>query len=68
MTPDFSSLTAAEMRILVPACKGLSNKQIARELKLSPATVASALKSVYPKLGVKNRTAAAVLAAKAGLV
>lgn len=46
---------------------GLSNKQIAAELQLSPATVERHLATVYRKLGVTGRVDAARYALAHGL-
>lgn len=48
-------LTAQERQIVVLAASGLTNREIAERLKLSPRTVASHLYHVYPKLGVSRR-------------
>jgi len=45
------------------ASKGLSNKDIARQLEISESTVAVHLHHIYRKLRIRNRTALAVLAA-----
>jgi DNA-binding NarL/FixJ family response regulator len=42
--------------------RGLSNPQVAARLSLSPRTVGRHLESIYGKLGVSSRTAAARLA------
>lgn len=46
---------------------GLSNRQIAAELQLSPATVERHLATVYRKLGVTGRVDAARYALAHGL-
>ena len=43
--------------------KGLSNSEIGRQLKVSEATIKVHLTHIFLKLGVRNRTALAVLAA-----
>ncbi len=45
--------------------RGLTNKAIARELTISPATVKAHVERIISKLGVADRTQAAVLAVKA---
>ena len=50
-----STLTAQELAVARLATKGLSNKQIARELIISPKTVEYHLGHVYTKLQVSSR-------------
>jgi DNA-binding CsgD family transcriptional regulator/tetratricopeptide (TPR) repeat protein len=49
-------LTSQETRVALQAVKGLSNKEIAAALFLSPKTVERHLSSVYRKRGVRSRT------------
>lgn len=49
-------LTAAETRVAERAAAGLSNKEIAVELFISPKTVEVNLSSVYRKLGIRSRS------------
>ncbi|PWE17745.1 hypothetical protein DDZ18_08815 [Marinicauda salina] len=60
------ALTAREQRLLGLIGRGLSDKEIARELNLSPATVRSYNSTLYAKLGVANRTQAAACARRPG--
>ncbi|MGK3952796.1 ATP-binding protein [Microbacterium sp. I2] len=54
--PDVGvSLTPQEERIVRLAADGLSNREIAEALFLSPRTVGAHLYSAYPKLGVSSR-------------
>jgi DNA-binding CsgD family transcriptional regulator len=48
-------LTSAEERVARRAAAGLSNKEIAAELFVSPKTVETNLSSVYRKLGIRSR-------------
>ncbi len=48
-------LDTAERRIAELAAKGLSNKEIAARLYLSPRTVSAHLYRAFPKLGVTSR-------------
>ena len=49
------SLTPQELQIIRLAARGLSNKDIAAQLFLSPRTVGHHLYKAYPKLGVMSR-------------
>jgi len=51
-------LTKREIEVLECLRRGESNKEIARSLEISPNTVKTHLKSLYEKIGVKNRTQA----------
>jgi DNA-binding CsgD family transcriptional regulator len=53
-----ASLTDRELAILRLVAAGRTNSAIARELQLSPRTVAKHLEHVYRKLGVSSRAAA----------
>jgi two-component system nitrate/nitrite response regulator NarL len=59
---DRSFLTARESEVLRSLSRGRSNKEIARELEMSAATVKVHLKGVLRKLQVRNRTEAAIWA------
>ena len=48
--------------------RGMANKVIARELSLSEKTVKAHVSSILAKLGVADRTQAALYAVRAGLV
>jgi DNA-binding NarL/FixJ family response regulator len=48
--------------------RGLSNKQIARELSRSEATVATHLRRIYERLGAHTRTQAIAIARRGGLI
>ena len=61
-------LTPRERDVLDQVALGLSNKQIARALGLSPGTVRIHVSNILAKLHVENRTAAATVARNAGLV
>lgn len=59
-------LTARERDVLERIARGLTNKEIARELDISPATVKVHVERIIGKLGVADRTQAAVLATQLG--
>jgi two-component system nitrate/nitrite response regulator NarL len=60
----FSALTAREEQILESVSRGLSNKEIGRELNITEKTVKHYVTNVLQKLQVRNRVEAAVLAQK----
>ncbi|MEQ5787698.1 response regulator transcription factor [Erythrobacter sp. NFXS35] len=57
-------LTTREQQVVALVAEGLTNKEIARELGISPATVKVHVERLIGKLGVADRTQAAVLAVK----
>ena len=59
-------LTPREMDVIQLLAEGLSNKQIAQRLSISPRTVNFHLDNVYSKLHVTSRTEAAVYALRHG--
>jgi two-component system, NarL family, response regulator LiaR len=61
-------LTAREREVLVLIGRGFPNKRIAQELGVSEKTVKTHVGHVLAKLGVSDRTQAAVFAVRAGLV
>jgi DNA-binding NarL/FixJ family response regulator len=62
------NLTPRERDVLVLIGRGFPNKQIARELDIAEKTVKTHVGHVLAKLGVADRTQAAVVAVRAGLV
>ena len=64
----FVPLSPREMEILRLVTRGLSNKEIARELQISHQTVKNHMTSVLKKLAVEDRTQAAVFALRRGWV
>jgi DNA-binding NarL/FixJ family response regulator len=60
-------LTPREVEVLVLVRRGLANKQIARRLGISELTVKSHLTSIFSRIGVSDRTQAAVWAERRGL-
>lgn len=63
-----ADLTRRERDVLVLLASGMLNKQIARQLDISTATVKAHLTRVYERLGVRDRTQAAMWAVANGLV
>jgi len=62
------TLTERETEVLSAVGRGLSNREIARELVITVKTVKSHVSSILGKLGVPSRTRAALYALKIGLV
>jgi DNA-binding NarL/FixJ family response regulator len=62
------ALTERELDVLKLLAKGLSNQEIAESLHLSEGTVRNYLSTLFSKLGVSDRTKAAVLAIQHGLI
>jgi len=54
---DWSALTGRQREIVRWAAQGMSNKQIARKLQISPETVKSHLQHAFERGGVHNRVA-----------
>jgi len=61
-------LSGREVEVLRLVAEGLTDGQVARELHISPRTVGRHLGSIYKKLGVPSRAAAAKMAVKHGLI
>jgi DNA-binding NarL/FixJ family response regulator len=61
-------LSAREVEILRLVVKGMSNKEMAGELGLAEGTVRIHLSHIFEKLGVHDRTQAAVVALQRGFV
>jgi len=58
------ALTSREREVLAEIAKGRSNREIARALGVSEKTVKAHVSSVLAKLGVQDRTQAALLAVR----
>lgn len=65
---SFSKLTVRQIEVLRMIATGKSNKEIARALCLSPATVKAHVAAVIAALGSANRTEAACAARDFGLI
>ena len=66
--PVGEDLTEREGEILSLLARGLTNKQIAADLNLSPGTVRIYVSQILDKLRVSNRTEAAALALQHHLI
>jgi DNA-binding NarL/FixJ family response regulator len=62
------ALSEKEIEILRHVAKGLSNKEIAGKLAYSEKTVKNYLSIIFQKLGIRDRTQAAIFALKQGLL
>ncbi len=62
------NLTKREREILALVADGMSNREIAEKLVLSPETVKSHVAAILEKLSVSDRTQAAIYAVRHGLV
>ncbi|HZB50676.1 MAG TPA: response regulator transcription factor, partial [Mycobacteriales bacterium] len=65
--PPRDPLTPREHEVLRLVARGLSNRLIARELALSEKTVKAHVSAILAKLGVADRTQAALHAVRHGL-
>ena len=65
--PLLEKLTPRELQMLERLCDGLSNKEIARALDIQEPTVKLHMKTLFRKIGVSNRTQAAMLAKEENL-
>jgi HD-GYP domain-containing protein (c-di-GMP phosphodiesterase class II) len=61
-------LTEREIEVLQVLARGLSMKEMARRLGVSPKTIDNHLQSLYGKIGVKTRAGATLFAIEHGLV
>jgi two-component system, NarL family, response regulator LiaR len=66
--PNLDGLTDREREVLTLIARGLPNKLIARELSISEKTVKTHVSSILGKLGLTDRTQAALYAVRSGLV
>lgn len=66
--PHATRLSPRETQVLDRLCRGLANKEIARELGLAEVTVKLHVRTLCRKLDAKNRTHAAMIARDALIV
>ena len=62
------ALTPAEIRVLRLIAAGNANKEIAAQLSISEETVKSQVRNILSKLGAKDRTHAAMIGLKRGII
>ena len=65
---DAMDLTAREREVLTLVVEGLANKQIARRLGISEKTVKGHLTNLFQRIGVADRTQAALWAERNGIL
>ena len=63
-----SELSQRELQVLRGAVRGQANKTIGAELGISEDTVKVHMKNIFAKLGVRDRTQAAMVAISRGLI
>jgi DNA-binding NarL/FixJ family response regulator len=61
-------LTAREIDVLRLLARGLSNKEIAAELVITPKTVSNHVEHIYGKIGTRTRAGAGLFAMQHGLL
>jgi DNA-binding NarL/FixJ family response regulator len=62
------ALTPAEVRVLRLIAEGNANKEIAEQLSVSEETVKGQVRNILSKLGAKDRTHAAMIGLKRGII
>jgi DNA-binding NarL/FixJ family response regulator len=65
---ESGELTSRETEVLILVASGLANKQIAQRLGISEKTVKAHLMNVFQRIGVADRTQAALWAERQGLL
>ncbi|MET7401221.1 response regulator transcription factor [Dactylosporangium sp. NPDC005572] len=65
--PEAAHLTPREREVLAEVARGRSNREIARALGLAEKTVKTHVSAILTKLGVQDRTQAALYAVRSGL-
>jgi HD-GYP domain-containing protein (c-di-GMP phosphodiesterase class II) len=63
-----AGLTAREVEVLRLLARGMTNKQTAQVLEISPKTVGRHVESIYSKIGASTRAAAALFAVEHDLL
>jgi HD-GYP domain-containing protein (c-di-GMP phosphodiesterase class II) len=63
-----AGLTAREVEVLILLARGMSNKQIAERLVITPKTAGNHVEHIYAKINASNRAAAAMFAVQHGLL
>jgi HD-GYP domain-containing protein (c-di-GMP phosphodiesterase class II) len=63
-----AGLTSREVEVLRLLARGMTNKQTAQQLEISPKTVGRHIESIYSKIGASTRAAAALFAVEHDLL
>jgi len=63
-----AGLTAREVEVLILLARGMSNRQIAQRLVITPKTAGNHIEHIYVKIGASSRAAAAMFAVQHGLL
>jgi len=63
-----AGLTAREVEVLTLLARGLSNKEIAKQLVISPKTAGNHIEHIYSKIGASTRARASLFAMQHGLL
>jgi HD-GYP domain-containing protein (c-di-GMP phosphodiesterase class II) len=63
-----AGLTAREVEVLGLLARGMTNKEIAARLVITPKTAGNHVEHIYAKLGVSNRAGASLFAMQHGLL
>ncbi|HEX5586067.1 MAG TPA: HD domain-containing phosphohydrolase [Acidimicrobiia bacterium] len=63
-----AGLTSREVEVLRLLARGLSNKQIAASLTITPKTASNHVEHIYTKIGASNRATASLFAMQHGLL
>jgi HD-GYP domain-containing protein (c-di-GMP phosphodiesterase class II) len=65
---NVAALTTRELEVLRLAARGLSNRDIAQRLTITPKTVGNHIEHIYTKIGETSRAGAALFAMRHGLM
>jgi len=66
--PDLVDLTPRELDVLMRLAKGKTNRAIAKDLHLAEVTIKKHVQSILEKMGVRDRTQAALRGVRLGLI
>jgi two-component system, NarL family, nitrate/nitrite response regulator NarL len=67
-TPALDRLTPREQQVLVRLATGAPNKEIGRDLGLAEVTIKLHVRQILKKIGARNRSEAASIATRSGLI